>query len=145
MLGYQYKRVNENKYYHIIDLFQSQTIYKLVLFLLILFLIAGMLLFVYLSIKFYSIITNKILNLQLTSNFVYYLVSINLIITAFQGVIQEMINGNSALFFYLYPLILLSVTIIFILLHKQKKKIFASLILSMLFYIMNVSIPLILF
>lgn len=126
MLGYQYKRVNENKYYHFIDLFQSQTIYKLVLFLLILFLIAGMLLFVYLSIKFYSIITNKILNLQLTSNFVYYLVSINLIITAFQGVIQEMITGNSALSFYLYPLILLSVTIIFILLHKQTKKIFAS-------------------
>ncbi|MGG0741658.1 hypothetical protein, partial [Niallia taxi] len=123
MLGYGYKLVDEDEYYHFIKLFQTDINYKLVLLMLILFIIATILFFVYVSITFYLIIANKVLNLQLNAHFVYYLVSINLIITAFQVLIQEMISKNLLLSLYLNPLVLLSVTIIFILLIYKTKRV----------------------
>lgn len=143
MLGYGYKLVDEDEYYHFIKLFQTDINYKLVLLMLILFIIATILFFVYVSITFYLIIANKVLNLQLNAHFVYYLVSINLIITAFQVLIQEMISKNLLLSLYLNPLVLLSVTIIFILLIYKTKRVLNSLLLSMLFYIVNIFITLI--
>lgn len=143
MLGYGYKLVDEDEYYHFIKLFQTDINYKLVLLMLILFIIATILFFVYVSITFYLIIANKVLNLQLNAHFVYYLVSINLIITAFQVLIQEMISKNLLLSLYLNPLVLLSITIIFILLIYKTKRVLNSLLLSMLFYIVNILITLI--
>lgn len=143
MLGYRYKLIDEDEYYHFIKLFQSDIYYKLALLMIILFIIATVLFFVYFSIKFNLIIANKVLNLQLNAHFVYYLVSINLIITAFQVLIQEMISKNLLLSLYLNPLVLLSVTIIFILLIYKTKRVLNSLLLSMLFYIVNIFITLI--
>lgn len=122
MLGYRYKLVDEDEYYHFIQLFQTDINYKLVLIMLILFIIATVSFFVYFSLKFYLIIANKVLNLQLNAHFVYYLVSINLIITAFQVLIQEIISKNLLLSLYLNPLVLLSITIIFILLIYKTKR-----------------------
>lgn len=144
MLGYRYKLVDEDEYYHFIQLFQTVINYKLVLIMLILFIIATVSFFVYFSLKFYLIIANKVLNLQLNAHFVYYLVSINLIITAFQVLIQqEIISKNLLLSLYLNPLVLLSITIIFILLIYKTKRVLNSLLLSMLFYIVNIFITLI--
>lgn len=46
MLGYRYKLIDEDEYYHFIKLFQSDIYYKLALLMIILFIIATVLFFV---------------------------------------------------------------------------------------------------
>ncbi|AYV69601.1 hypothetical protein C2I06_23725 [Niallia circulans] len=143
MLGYGYKTVDVDEYYHFVNLIQTDINYKIVLLMLILLIVVAILFVVYFSVTIFLLISNKVLSLELTFNFVYYLVAINLIITAFHVFLYEVFKGNSIFALYLNPLVLLSTVVILILTFFNTRKILASILFSILFYVVNLMITLI--